>query len=540
MNTRRTSLIARGSSVLALVALLAPFIACKKAETHHEHASDHPPGHDHHEEGHGHGDMPVIRITRWSERLELFAEHPAAVAGEEVALLAHLTALDGFRALDGAQVRLELSGPATISAEAKTPVRPGIYRLTFVAPQAGTYQGRLVVGGSVTDTLGDLVFEVFENDEKAGASVEKEHEDGRFIEFLKEQQWGVPFATAFAGRGTLIASIEVAGTVTTPPGGSAEIGAPIAGRLIAPTSGLPRPGETVRKGQVLATLAPAPSSPEDAAQASLTVSEADARLARARAAAERAERLIRDQAISEREAEDARREIGVAEEALRSARAAQQIFTGATGGAGAGSWRLLAPIDGTLVEVLATPGASVAQGTVLFRVVDTRELWIRARVPEQDAARLRSDRDASFQIAGLEDFLPIDVTGEDAQASLVTVGRIVDAATRTVDVIYSLRSPDPRLRVGGLVRVSLPAGDDFTGVVAPRSAIVDEDGREIVYVQVDGEHFEERQIRTGPRQGALIAVSEGLSGDERLVVRGTHIVRLASNAGAEAPHGHIH
>jgi RND family efflux transporter MFP subunit len=270
------------------------------------------------------------------------------------------------------------------------------------------------------------------------------------------------------------------------------------------------------------------------------VSEAEARVAKARAAIERSERLIQDQAISQREVEDARREVGVAEEALRAARSAKQLFTGATGGSGSGSWRLVAPIDGTVVDVAATPGSTVAPGTVLFRVVDTRELWIVARVPEQDAARLRSDRDASFQIAGLEGFLPIDVTSDDAGASLVTVGRTVDPTSRTVDVIYALRKPDPRLRVGGLVRVSVPAGDDFEGVVVPRSAIVDDDGREVVYVQVDGEHFEERLVRTGPRQGGLIGVIQGLTGSERLVVRGAHVVRLAARARSSQPHGHIH
>jgi RND family efflux transporter MFP subunit len=249
---------------------------------------------------------------------------------------------------------------------------------------------------------------------------------------------------------------------------------------------------------------------------------------------------ILDQATSAREVEDARREVRVAEEALRAALGVRKLFVGATGGSGAGSWALVAPIDGTVVDVLATPGASVAPGTVLFLVVDTRELWIRARVPEQDAARLRSDRDASFRIAGLEDFLPIKVTGDAPSASLVTIGRTVDPTSRTVDVIYALGNPDSRLRVGGLLRVSVPAGDDFTGVVIPRSAIVDDDGREIVYIQVDGEHFEERAVRTGPQQGGLIGVSHGLTGDERLVVRGAHVVRLASRASSSEPHGHIH
>jgi RND family efflux transporter MFP subunit len=252
------------------------------------------------------------------------------------------------------------------------------------------------------------------------------------------------------------------------------------------------------------------------------------------------ERLIRDQAISEREAEDARREVGVAEQALRAAREAEQLFTGATAGSGSGSWRLAAPIDGTLVEVSAMPGATVSPGAVLFRIVDIRELWIRARVPEQDAARLRSDRDASFQIAGLADFLPIHLTGEDASASLVTIGRTVDPITRTVDVIYSLRNPDPRLRVGGLVRVSLPTGDDFSGILVPRTAIIDDEGPEMVYVQVDGEHFEARPVRTGPRQGEIIGIARGLRGDERLVIRGAHIVRLASRASSSEAHGHIH
>ena len=47
----------------ALAALLA---ACRGQDAGHDHASEHPAGHDHHDEGHGHGDGPVVRITRWS------------------------------------------------------------------------------------------------------------------------------------------------------------------------------------------------------------------------------------------------------------------------------------------------------------------------------------------------------------------------------------------------------------------------------------------------------------------------------------------
>jgi RND family efflux transporter MFP subunit len=186
------------------------------------------------------------------------------------------------------------------------------------------------------------------------------------------------------------------------------------------------------------------------------------------------------------------------------------------------------------------PGATVSPGDVLFRVVDTSELWIVARVPEQDAARLRTDRDARFQIAGLDDWIPIDVTGDDARAKIVTVGRTVDAVSRTVDVIYSLREPPGSMRVGGLVQVSLPAGDDYSGIVIPRSALIDQEGRDVVYVQVDGEHFRERLVRTGPRSGDRVAVTDGLRAGERIVTRGAHLVRLAERASSAQPHGHVH
>ncbi|MBK9072565.1 MAG: efflux RND transporter periplasmic adaptor subunit [Myxococcales bacterium] len=537
------------TSALSIAVVAALAAGCKGHGSGHDHADDHPKGHDHHEEGHGHGDGPVVRITRWSERLELFAEHPTAIAGVELKLLTHLTVLEDFRALEQAEVVLELTrvnaggdanaNASPLTASAKAPLRPGIYELVFTPPQAGTYRGRLVVSGSVVDVIDGLEV-VVAADAKGVTAAPAAPEEDASIELLKEQQWGLPFATAFARKGALVPAIEVAGTVGTPPGGSADIGAPITGRVIAPPQGLPRPGIEVRKGQLLATLAPAPSSPEEAARASLAVSEADARLARARAAAERAERLIKDQAISQRDVEDARREVGVAEEAARAARGAQQLFVGATGGAGAGSWRLVSPISGTLVEVAATPGATVAPGTLLFRVVDTRELWISARVPEQDAARLRADRDAAYQIAGLDGFLPIAITDKAAGASLVAIGRTVDQVSRTVDVIYALTRPASQLRVGGLVRVSVPAGDEFVGVVVPTTAIVEDEGREVVYVQVDGEHFEARVVKTSARMGDRIGISQGLVDGERVVTRGANVVRLAARAPTTEAHGHIH
>ncbi|MEM9188248.1 MAG: efflux RND transporter periplasmic adaptor subunit [Myxococcota bacterium] len=455
------------------------------------------------------------------------------MAGEEVELLTHLTVLDGFGALDRAELELEVENGSFNAGETDR-VQPGIFRLAFTPPAPGTYQGRLVVRGPVPDTIEDLEFRVFATAEAAAEAISHGGDEG-LIELLKEQQWGVPFGTEFARAGTVVDSIEVAGEVTTPPGGSAEVGAPVAGRIVPPRAGLPLPGTAVRRGELLASLAPAPASPEGAARARLAVVEAEARAAAAESALGRAERLIADEAISQREFDDATREARVATEAVRAANRAAALFSGS---GRAGSFRLTAPVDGVLTHVEATPGSSVAQGDVLFRIVAPNELWIRARIPEQDAARLRPEQNAHYQVAGLDAWRPIEL-GEGG-ASVVTVGRVVDPVSRTVDLVYSLSDPDPALRVGGLVRVQVPAGDAFTGVVVPESAIVRDEGRQVVYLQVDGEHFREQVVRVGPRGGDAVGIRSGIEVGNRVVTEGANLVRLADRGSSTEAHGHVH
>jgi RND family efflux transporter MFP subunit len=296
----------------------------------------------------------------------------------------------------------------------------------------------------------------------------------------------------------------------------------------------------VKRGDLLATIAPAPAAPEAAARAALAVVEADARVQSARAALDRAERLIADRAISQREVDEARLELRVAEESVQAARRAREVFSGAASGRGGGTYRITAPIDGVVVEVQATAGKSVQSGELLLRVVNLNELWIRARVPEQEAARLRSDQDAAFKLPGLDSWLPLDVTGDDAAASVVNVGRTVDRRSRTVDVIYALRQPDDRLRVGAMVRVAVPAGEPWHGVIVPRDAVLEDDGRSVVFVQVEGEAFEERAVQVGPRSGSVVALQRGVQANERVVTRGANVIRLSSRASSTPAHGHVH
>lgn len=508
-------------------------------EGEYHHAQEHPAGHDHHAPGHGHHEA-MESITHYSPELELFAEHPRAVAGKPLDVLAHLTVLDGFQALREGQVTLELRGPATTSAESDAPLRPGIYRLSLTAPAPGTYTGRLRVRSEALNAEMDGL-EITVHDSAAKPAEPAHSDEEPYISFLKEQQWKVAFGTAFAGEGKVVPSVQVPGEVAAPPGGLAEVSAPVAGTLSPPPGGWPRPGDQVKSGALLARLSPAPSSAADVARARLSEVEARARLRTAEADLGRAERLIVDQAISQRALEQARREVTVAAESLAAAEEVSQLFAGARSGRGAGQWRLIAPIAGTLIAAKVSPGGAVEPHDVLFRIVSRDELWLQAHVPEQDAARLRPTLGGSYRVAGLDTWQPLAIGGPDAHASLVTLSPVVDPRTRAVEVVFALTDPEPTLRVGGLVTLELPVGEAWQGLVVPRAAVIEEGGRTLIYVQVDGEHFEERPVTTGVASGNLVAITDGLSVGERIVVRGANLLRLAARSAGGAPaHGHIH
>ena len=122
------------------------------------------------------------------------------------------------------------------------------------------------------------------------------------------------------------------------------------------------------------------------------------------------------------------------------------------------------------------------------------------------------------------------------------LARTVDPSSRTVRGVYRIHdASDPSLRVGAGVEAAIPTGDEVSGVVVPASAVLEVDGRPLIYVQTEGESFEERPARLGPRDGPRVLVEAGVEAGERVVTKGAVLVRLAGRAGGDAVgHGHVH
>ncbi len=123
----------------------------------------------------------------------------------------------------------------------------------------------------------------------------------------------------------------------------------------------------------------------------------------------------------------------------------------------------------------------------------------------------------------------------------MSVGSEIDPNSRTLPVIVEIENRDLSLKGGMLGDGRLLLGDPVNGLAIPNSAIRDEDGLMVAYVQIGGETFERRAVRAGPTDGEWTMVEAGIRPGERVVTLGAYQIKLSSlNTSELSDHGHVH
>ena len=473
------------------------------------------------------------KLTHFSDRSELYVEFPPLVSGQAATFVAHFTQLADFKPVAQGKLAVVLAGGngAEERFVADAPAVPGIFKPSVTPKTPGERELTLIVdtpSGRLTHELGPVTVHA---DAKAAAAAHGTHEESKDIPFSKEQQWKLDFATVEADKGRVRAAVTATGTLKGAPDGDARIVAPAAGILRA-SGAFPRIGQAVKKGQILALLTPRLGGDSD--QATLEAASGKARigLEQARRERERMEALFKDEAVAEKRLLEARanERIAEAEAQVAGARA------GAMGGVGgSGGIALKSPIDGVIADVSVSAGAFVNEGSPVVHVANTAKLWLEARVPESEIGRLSNPSGAAFAVDGFAQPFAIEA-GKNGR--LVAVGGVVDAQTRSVPVVFEFANPEGKLRLGMMVKAQILSGDGSEAVRVPASAVQDESGTQVVYVQTSGESFERRIVQTGARDGERIAILAGIEPGQRVVSKGAYLIRLSTSKAG--PSGHAH
>lgn len=355
------------------------------------------------------------------------------------------------------------------------------------------------------------------------------------VAFLMEQQWLIRMKLAKAEQALMAPQVQSTGRVVPVPAKRAIVSPPVGG--IIQTGPIPRIGQQVVRGQLLASLVQTPTASEAAqihientrveaerrrlVQAEI---EAKARLEEATHDLARSQRLYEKKAYSAKalEADELNRTTLAAQlEAVREQLKALQNATPT-----AGAYEVRAPLSGTVVQVNKAIGEQVAPGEAVLEIVALDTVWVEAPIFEKDLGRIAKDGHAIFTTAAFPD--------REFQGRLININKVVDEQSRTAKAIFEVSNPSEQLSIGMQANVRIDGGARRDVLLIPRESVLDNEGKKIVYVLISGEEFERRDVVLGDEYGGKVAVISGVQKGERVVTQGAYQLKLQELRPADA------
>ena len=181
-----------------------------------------------------------------------------------------------------------------------------------------------------------------------------------------------------------------------------------------------------------------------------------------------------------------------------------------------------APVAGTVVERLVTPGQLLDGGTTpSFTVANLSRVWVMAQIFGPDLAAV-SVGDVAEVNSG--------IGSKTFSGKVDNIAAQVNSDTRAVAVRVVVENPGDLLKKQMYVRVRLQARAESHGLLIPVSAILrDDENLPFVYqLQADGSLMR-RHVTLGSRTGDSYDIVEGLSVGDKVVVDGALFLQFMQN-----------
>lgn len=305
---------------------------------------------------------------------------------------------------------------------------------------------------------------------------------------------------------------RVSGKIEANEQRTTRIGASVTGRI---TQVMAEVGDRVQAGQALAKL----SSPElTNAQLSFLRAVSSSKLAER--SVERAQQLVAADVIGFAELQRREVELSVARAELRAATDQLRLIGLAQttierlreNGSLASEVAITATQNGVVVERKISQGQVAQPGDPLFTVADLSNVWVVGALPEKDANSVYLNQRVDVEVAAIGNTL--------LHGKIVFISDTVHPDTRTVAIRTAVNNPKFELKPQMLASLVLK-GQTVRQLAVPASAVVRENGREYVFVQLDKLRFRLTEVRLDPAVGDYRPLIKGLDEATPIVVDGT-------------------
>lgn len=275
-------------------------------------------------------------------------------------------------------------------------------------------------------------------------------------------------------------------------------------------------GAQVKAGQPLFTIDPATYQ--------IALADAQARAEQANREAARLKGLLAQQAVSQKECDDAVTAAKLAEATLRQARLNLSYTT------------VTAPVSGTAGRVLKSEGSLVTAGTdsLLTTIYQADPIWVRFGLGDSDLAKLPGGKLSPATLTGAELILP-DGSVHPQKGKINFVAANMDTTLGTRQLRAEFPNADGTLVPGQFVRLRLLTGKREGVYLVPQAAVVQTEQGAVVMLAGPDNKVVPRPVQTGEWQGKNWVILGGLKPGDRVIVDNLIKLRPGAVVAPKAP-----
>lgn len=345
-------------------------------------------------------------------------------------------------------------------------------------------------------------------------TAEKGHSDE--IIFSKAQAEKTDFEVKQIQPGTFHQVIKTTGQILPAPGDESAIVATNNGVVSYASNNLAA-GSAVKQGQTLFYIASKNMGEGD------YYARISANYEKAKAEYERAQKLVKDKIISQKEFESSRLN-------YQNAEIAYSAISGKQSDKGVG---ITNPLSGYIKNIAVKDGEYVTAGQTIATVSQNKRLVLRADVSQKHYGALKNISTANFKTPYDNQVYELP----ELSGKLLSAGKSAEANTFFIPVSFEFDNQGDVIP-GSFVEVYLISSPMQNVICVPVTALTNEMGYFYVYKQLDEEGYQKQEVKTGANNGKEVHILSGIQPGERIVTKGAYQVKMAS-AGAAIP-GHTH
>jgi multidrug efflux pump subunit AcrA (membrane-fusion protein) len=244
---------------------------------------------------------------------------------------------------------------------------------------------------------------------------------------------------------------------------------------------------------------------------------AEVALAQARSLNEQAQRQLSDlQRLGKEQALKAARGSRMSAEGKYRAAEAQLSYS-----------EIRSPIDGYVTERPLYVGDLATANQPILTVMDTSRLIAKSHIPQSEAAVLKAGTPAELKIPGID---------EPIKGRVSLVSPALDPGSTTIEVWVEASKPDPALKPGVTVEVTMTAKTVKEALVVPTPAVFkNNEGADYVVIAASDGHAHVKTVQVGVRNAEFSQVLSGVAAGDPVISSGGYALPDNTQIKIEAP-----